>query len=53
MEKTALLPGDPRMKAFEEQWILIGGDPKDLEGKRIEFDNEAVQKVSPHTDLKH
>ena len=47
MEKTAaLLPGDPRRKAFEEQWILAGGDPKDMEGKRIEFDNEEVKKVS-------
>ena len=53
MEKDVVvyLPGDPDplRKAYEEQWILAGGDPKEMEGKAIRVDNEAVKKVSLFT----
>ena len=48
-EKEIYLPGDPRRKAFEEQWRLAGGDPKEMEGQTIEIDNNEIKKVSSFT----
>ena len=49
VEKDVYLPGDPRRKAFEEQWALAGGDPKEVEGQSIEIDNDGIKKVSIFT----
>ena len=45
MEKEVYLPGDPRRKAFEEQWRLAGGNPEEMEGQTIEVKNDEIDKV--------
>ena len=50
-EKVIYLPGDPQRKAFDEQWRLAGGDPKEMEGQTIEIDDNEIKKVSIFTQL--
>jgi len=45
-EKVIYLPGDPQRKAFDEQWRLAGGDPKEMEGQTIEIDDNEIKKYS-------
>ena len=45
-EKEVYLPGDPRRKAFEEQWRLAGGNPEEMEGQTITVDNGEIKKVT-------
>ena len=45
VENEVYLPGDPRRKPFEEEWRRTGGDPKEMEGKKIEVDNDEIGKV--------
>ena len=46
MEKEIYVPGDPRRKAFEEQWRLAGGNPEEMEGQTIEVENDEIDKVT-------
>ena len=45
VENEVYLPGDPRRKPFEEEWRRTGGDPNEMEGKKIEVDNDEIGKV--------